>query len=1420
MPHVHVRQDKVRRPSLVTFFGLLGLFILTAGFLDFTQPAARAASVFVVNSTGDGADSNTADNLCNDGAGNCTLRAAIQQANATPGTDTVNFQIGTGVQTIVLNTVLPDVSDPIIIDGTTQPGYGGTPLVEIKGKDEGFAGIPWVLHITAGGSTVRALAVGHFDFAGILLGTEGANDAGGNKVESCYGGLRADGVTPASRFASGACVQIADSPNNIIGGTSVAGRNVLSGCSRGVEILGIKSTGNLIQSNFIGTNAAGTAAVGVQVTGVQIGNASNNVIGGDTAAARNIISGNREAGIRITGSAAGNAVKSNYIGMDAAGTAALPNLTGVALFSGNNVVGGLAPLPGEAPGNRIVSQSVSLQINGSGVIVQGNLLGTNVTGSSAFTIGIFSFAQNVVIGGTQPGARNVISGFRTGISIEFGAAVIQGNYVGTDLSGTAARGNIIGISVAGSGGQIGGTTPGAGNLISGNRQGLVLRGAGVTVQGNLIGTDASGAAPLPNQETGIFIDGRPTDLSDGASASVVGGTAAGAGNRIAFNRRSGIAIGPYTNDGVFSTGNRLRGNSIFSNGLLGIDLVKSTQSNPNALNLDADGPSPNDEGDTDTGPNGMQNAPTVLSGQISGGMTSVQGRLNSAPNQTYAIDLYASTSCDPTDHGEGQTYLGATQATTNAAGVATFDGSFPMLSSAGRIITATSTDAAGNTSEFSLCQEAGASNTVQFGSFTYTTDEAMAARIIVSRTLGTTAATVDYATSDINTSAGADYVPAAGTLQFAPGEMSKAIDVTIIDDELDENDEFFQLTLSNPTGDSVLGAIITTAVHIVDNDAPPTMTVTDASVAEGDSGTTAAVFTIKLSAASGQMVPVAYHTSGGTATEGDDYTSTSGLLGFDPGETSKTVNVNVNVNTTPEPNETFSFNILGATHAIITDSQGVGTILNDDAVLGINDRSVGEGDSSQTAFNFTVSLQFPTVNPVSVNFATADGTAAAGSDYIAASGTLNFAAGETTKTVNVNVNGDTVDEANETFFVNLSDATNAGLADAQGQGTITNDDDNAPALRFSQASYSVGESAHVVTVTVTRTGDPAPAVGVDFATSDGTATERRDYTAVSGSLRFATGEISKTFDVLLTEDSYQEPEETINLTLSNPTGGAILRTPLASVVSIAADDATQPQPNPIDDTTNFVRQHYHDFLNREPDAEGLAFWVGDIEQCGADPGCREAQRINVSAAFFLSIEFQQTGYLVYRAYKAAYGDATSPNVAGTVPVVRLQEFLPDTRRIGEGVVVGTSGWEQKLESNKNAYLAECVQRQRFLTAYPLTMTAAQFVDKLNQNAGGVLTQAERDGLVGDLATNAKTRAQVLRAVAEHTALQQNELRRAFVLMQFYGYLRRNPDDPQDTDFRGWKFWLTKLNEFNGNFVQAEMVKAFLDSDEYRKRFGQ
>jgi hypothetical protein len=261
----------------------------------------------------------------------------------------------------------------------------------------------------------------------------------------------------------------------------------------------------------------------------------------------------------------------------------------------------------------------------------------------------------------------------------------------------------------------------------------------------------------------------------------------------------------------------------------------------------------------------------------------------------------------------------------------------------------------------------------------------------------------------------------------------------------------------------------------------------------------------------------------------------------------------------------------------------------------------------------------------------------------------------------------------------------------------------------------------------------------------------------------------------------------------------------------------------------FVRMHYHDFLNREADQSGLNFWTGQMTNCGNSD--LTVCRVNVSGAFFLSIEFQQTGYLVERMYKTAYGDATATSQVGGahqifVPVVRANEFLTDTQRVSRGVVVGQTGWETVLENNKQAYVLEFVQTSRFTAsnAFPTTMTPSQFVDKLNTNAGNVLSASERAtaiNLFGNAAdtTNVNARAQALRQVAEDQDLYNAEFNRAFVLTEYIGYLRRNPNDVPDSDYSGYDFWLGKLNQFNGDYIAAEMVKAFISASEYRQRFG-
>jgi uncharacterized repeat protein (TIGR01451 family) len=413
-------------------------------------------------------------------------------------------------------------------------------------------------------------------------------------------------------------------------------------------------------------------------------------------------------------------------------------------------------------------------------------------------------------------------------------------------------------------------------------------------------------------------------------------------------------------------------------------------------------------------------------------------------------------------------------------------------------------------------------------------------------------------------------------------------------------------------------------------------------------------------------------------------------------------------------------------------------------------------------------------------------------------------------------------------------------------GTLSPDQTvtNRPLIKFSQSNYSVNESGKFITITVIRFGDTAPAVNVDYATPDdsaatsvlpcstpgGVAIPRCDFTTALGTLRFASGETSKTFTILISEDAFLEGNESFPLTLSNPTNGAGFAQPSdANATVTIVEDETTDSITP-DDPTDFVRQHYHDFLNREPDPAGLAFWVDNIIKCEdltrRPPNmslnqCIEVFRIDTSAAFFLSIEFQNTGYFVERMYKAGFGDINPPSIP--VPV-RFNDFLRDSQDIRGNVIVGQGNWQMQLDNNKVAFALAFVQRPGFLSRYPGDTSASAFVDSLNSNAGNVLTATERSALIAELSPNPSDpalRASVLRKVADNAVLQQREFNRAFVLMQFFGYLRRNPDAAPEAglNFNGYNFWLNKLNSFNGDFRAAEMVKAFLNSAEYRQRFG-
>ncbi|MEP6818696.1 MAG: ice-binding family protein [bacterium] len=417
--------------------------------------------------------------------------------------------------------------------------------------------------------------------------------------------------------------------------------------------------------------------------------------------------------------------------------------------------------------------------------------------------------------------------------------------------------------------------------------------------------------------------------------------------------------------------------------------------------------------------------------------------------------------------------------------------------------------------------------------------------------------------------------------------------------------------------------------------------------------------------------------------------------------------------------------------------------------------------------------------------------------------------------------------ANTSITFTTSASTTGRIFALNGAATI--DSTNVDAIpvggyEFIAANFPMNEGCGETTITVKRS-DTTGAGTVDYATSDGTAVQRGDYTLGAGTVKFAAGEVSKTFILLGTKDAYNtEGTETFNLALINPIGGTVGAQGTATV-SIGDDTAVPASPNPINDAGTFVCQHYHDFLNRQSDPSGQAFWTNEIAICGTNAACIDDRRTNVSAAFFISIEFQNTGYLVIRAHKAAFGSAKS--------IPRYTTFLRDQREITAGVIIGQPGADTLLEQNKTKFFVAFVQRPEFVTPFPVGTLVTTYVDTLFANAGVTPTTAERNAAIGAYGIgDTAGRAAGLRSVAESNSVFQAHYNPAFVLMQYFGYLRRNPDSAPDTNFAGYDFWLTKMNQFSlpgedmrdanqalARVKRAEMVKSFIVSGEYLGRFG-
>ena len=445
---------------------------------------------------------NTAD------SGEGSLRQAILDANAHPGQDTIIFDIpGRGAHAIRPLSPLPAITDPAVIDGSTQPGYAGRPLIVLDGSSAGSQANGLV--IAAGGSTVRGLDIGNFGLDGIQLGTQ-LHSPGGNVVAGNYLGID---VTGTRAMTNRIGVNVLGSPGNTVGGTDALDGNVISG-NRGSGIYINGGDHSVVQGNFIGTDATGTIALGNGPGnyGVDLSAGTDVTIGGTVPDARNVISGHY-FGVLLDDLSYGAHVQGNYIGTDLTGTRPLGNTTGVWDAGQGDLIGG----SGARAGNLISGNRGGVNIDGSRDIVSGNWIGIDASGRHPLGngVGVSVVGEvggvNNVIGGTAPGAGNIISGNAgDGVRVVADGTRVEGNYIGTDPTGTLALGNQgVGVSVYGNTSTIGGTTPGAGNVISGNAgDGVMITYVSrFLVQGNLIGTDGDGDQPLPNGGNGVSVVG-------------------------------------------------------------------------------------------------------------------------------------------------------------------------------------------------------------------------------------------------------------------------------------------------------------------------------------------------------------------------------------------------------------------------------------------------------------------------------------------------------------------------------------------------------------------------------------------------------------------------------------------------------------------------------------------------------------------------------------------------------------------------------------------------------------------------------------------------------------------------------------------------------------------------------------------------
>ncbi len=1054
---------------------LLGLGL---SLVALAAPAAAAPLTFTVNTAG--AQVGTAgDGRCDAlvAAGDqCTFREALTESNANQGRDTIAFDtaaFATAYRVTQTAAGFPTITDPVTIDGTTQPGYNPSTgaIVRVDGANLGLDG----LTVDAGGGTsiIKGLVMTRFSSAVVLKGD-------GNQVSGSFFGVTSTGATTGTANSNG--VLIDGGNDNVIGGLTTADRNVIGQNGHGVYVRGSdpsgepttgNADGNGILGNYIGVRSDGTSAQ-PNSTGVYLDRAVRTAVGSSSSG--NLISGNSSWGVYGYQSP-GTDIAGNRIGTNPAGASAVPNYYGVGfdypadvairdnLISGNSQYGVYSY---SAEVGEVTLSDNTIGLNAARDAVLPNAYGVYVTdysqSSGRLTLtnnaiggndvhGAYAWGMRVNASGNMLGTPNLSASLGnrgSGLVIEagrggtiannvisgngewYGSAglelrseshdfTVSGNRIGTNSDGTLDVGNnYTGLLLCGANDvTVGGADPLDANVISGNGGNGIEIACNSTenlVQGNLIGRALNGITALGNDGHGVYVGDSDRNLIGGSTTE---------GNVIASNGNNGVGL-DYRSAGI-----DISANAIVDNGTLGID-------------LNSDGVTSNDFGDGDAGSNARQNYPVLTQAGSDGSVSVFKGNLDSRPNRAYRLEFFANTACDPSGHGEGQRYLGSAQVSTDASGSAVFNKTLSSTTvGAGEFVSATATDLRReDTSEFSGCVEAVGLPTATITDVTTTEGDSGTTNAVFTVNLSAPAAvpaSVRAATTAGTATAGSDFNAVNVVLNFAVGETSKTITVPVRGDLNDEFDETYTVELTE--ADSLTISDASGLGTIVDNDPEVTLSVANLSFDEPASGASNATAVVRLSRMSGKPVTFTYATASGTANS-LDYTGKTASVTVPAGATSRNVSVPVKADAVDEPDETFFINFTNVVNATFASPQATVTIIDTDPTptISLSDASILEGNSGNKTMTFTATLSSKSAFTVTADYASADETATQPSDYLAKTGVVTFTPGITSRTITVTVKGDAIPEPDETLLLNLSNAIHADLSDDQGQGTIVNDD--------------------------------------------------------------------------------------------------------------------------------------------------------------------------------------------------------------------------------------------------------------------------------------------------------------------------------------------------------------------------------------------